>query len=95
MAGYIIAEVNVTDPVRYEEYRKQVLATVEAYGGAFRVRGGRSVGLEGAPPAGRLVVLEFPSYEQAKAWYESPEYAGPKALRQATSDGRVLLVEGV
>ncbi|MCC6419222.1 MAG: DUF1330 domain-containing protein [Gemmataceae bacterium] len=95
MAGYIIAEVNVTDPVRYEEYRKQVLATVEAYGGAFRVRGGRSEGLEGTPPAGRLVVLEFPTYEQAKAWYESPEYAGPKALRQATSDGRVLLVEGV
>ena len=95
MAGYIIAEVNVTDPVRYEEYRRQVLATVEAYGGAFRVRGGRSEGLEGAPPAGRLVVLEFPTYEQAKAWYDSPEYAGPKALRQATSDGRVLLVEGV
>jgi len=95
MAAYIIAEVNVTDPVRYEEYRRQVLATVQAYGGTFRVRGGRSEGLEGAPPAGRLVVLEFPTYEQAKAWYDSLEYAGPKALRQATSDGRVLLVEGV
>lgn len=95
MAGYIIAEVNVTDPVRYEEYRAQVLATIQAYGGAFRVRGGKAEGLEGTPPAGRLVVIEFPSYEQAKAWYHSDEYAGPKALRQATSEGRVILVEGV
>jgi uncharacterized protein (DUF1330 family) len=95
MAGYIIAEVNVTDPERYEEYRQQVLATIQAYGGAFRVRGGKSEGLEGTPPAGRMVLIEFPSFEQAKAWYYSQEYAGPKALRQDTSEGRVILVEGV
>ena len=94
MAGYIIAEVQVTDPERYEEYRRQVEGTIAAYGGKYLVRGGNAEGLEGAAPAGRLVVLEFASYEQARAWYDSPEYEGPKALRQATSTGRVIVVDG-
>jgi uncharacterized protein (DUF1330 family) len=51
--------------------------------------------LEGDAPRGRLVVLEFDSYEQARAWYDSQEYTGPKALRQETSVGRLLLVDGV
>lgn len=95
MAAYIIAEVQVTNPERYEEYRRQVGATIEAYGGRFKVRGGTSEGLEGDAPRGRLVVVEFDSYEQAKAWYDSEEYAGPKALRQETSTGRLILVDGV
>ena len=94
MAGYIIAEVQVTDPERYEEYRRQVEGTIAAYGGRYKVRGGKAEGLEGDAPRGRLVVIEFDSYEQAKAWYDSQEYAGPKALRQDTSTGRVILVDG-
>jgi uncharacterized protein (DUF1330 family) len=94
MAGYIIAEVQVTDPERYEEYRRQVEGTIAAYGGKYLVRGGNAEALEGDQPRGRLVVLEFSSFEQAKAWYDSSEYAGPKALRQATSTGRVILVDG-
>jgi uncharacterized protein (DUF1330 family) len=94
MAGYIIAEVQVTDPERYEEYRRQVEGTIAAYGGTYLVRGGKSEALEGAAPAGRHVVLKFESYEQAKAWYDSSEYEGPKALRQATSTGRLILVDG-
>jgi uncharacterized protein (DUF1330 family) len=94
MAGYIIAEVQVTDPERYEEYRRQVEGTIAAYGGRYKVRGGKAEALEGDSPRGRLVVLEFESFERAKAWYDSEEYAGPKSLRQATSTGRVILVDG-
>jgi uncharacterized protein (DUF1330 family) len=94
MAGYIIAEVQVTDPERYEEYRRQVEGTIAAYGGKYLVRGGQSEALEGNAPRGRLVVLEFASFERARAWYDSQEYAGPKALRQQTSTGRVILVDG-
>ena len=94
VAGYIIAEVQVTDPERYEEYRRQVEGTIAAYGGRYVVRGGKAEALEGDSPRGRLVVIEFESYEQARAWYDSAEYEGPKALRQATSTGRVIVVEG-
>jgi uncharacterized protein (DUF1330 family) len=94
MAGYIIAEVQVTDPERYEEYRKQVEGTIAAYGGKYLVRGGQAEALEGDDPHGRLVVLEFASLDEARAWYDSQEYAGPKALRRATSTGRVILVDG-
>ena len=95
MPGYIIAEVQVTDSERNEEYRRQVEGTIAAYGGRYKVRGGKAKALEGDAPRGRLVVIEFDSYEQAKAWYDSQEYAGPKALRHDTSTGRLILVDGV
>jgi uncharacterized protein (DUF1330 family) len=94
MAGYIIAEVQVTDPRGYEEYRRQVEGTIAAYGGRYLVRGGQAESLEGDAPRGRLVVLEFESYERAKAWYDSSEYAGPKQIRHDTSIGRVIVVDG-
>ncbi len=94
MKGYVLGEVDVKDPAAYEEYRKKVLATIEKFGGRFLVRGGRSEGLEGAAPAGRLVVLEFPSYEQAANWYRSAEYAPLIRMRQNASKGRLILVEG-
>jgi uncharacterized protein (DUF1330 family) len=94
MKGYVIGEVDVKNPPAYEEYRRQVLATIEAFGGRFLVRGGRSEGLEGAAPAGRLVVLEFPSYEQASKWYRSDAYAPLIKMRQGASIGRLILVEG-
>jgi uncharacterized protein (DUF1330 family) len=94
MKGYVIGEVDVKDPARYEEYRKQVLATIEKYGGRFLVRGGKNEGLEGAPPAGRIVLLEFPSFEQAARWYRSAEYEPLIRMRQSASNGRLILVEG-
>jgi len=95
MAAYLIAEVDVTDPIAYEEYRKLVEKTLEQYGGTYRVRGGAVTLLEGEPSPKRLVVVEFDSAEQARAWYDSEEYKRPKAIRQASSTGRLLLVEGV
>jgi uncharacterized protein (DUF1330 family) len=95
MKGYVIGEVEVKDPVAYEQYRRGVLATIEKFGGRFLVRGGKADGLEGAKPAGRLVILEFPSFEQAATWYRSTDYAPLIKMRQGASTGRLILVEGV
>jgi uncharacterized protein (DUF1330 family) len=95
MAAYVVANVRVEDAERYQEYRSRVPATVERYGGRFLVRGGRAEPLEGSYEPERVVILEFPSYEQAKAWHESEEYRPLLELRQATSTGDLILVEGV
>jgi uncharacterized protein (DUF1330 family) len=95
MPGYIIAELEITDPAGFEEYRKQVPATIQKYGGRYVVRGGTTQTLEGDWQPKRLVVLEFPSLEQARRWYDCEEYRGPKALRIKTTRSRVVLAEGV
>jgi len=96
--AYVVAEITVTDPVAYEEYRKLVLPTVLAFGGQFLVRGGTRVQCEGQDDGHhdqmRTVILEFPSLSQARAWYDSPAYSEAKALRQAASQGRLFIVEG-
>lgn len=94
MAGYVVAEVEVTDPATYEEYRKRVPAIVAQYGGKYLVRGGAVEKKEGAWEPKRLVVLEFASLEQARKWYHSPEYAPVLALRLKAARSKVLLVEG-
>jgi uncharacterized protein (DUF1330 family) len=94
MAAYVIGEIDVTDPAVYDDYRKQVLATVTKYGGRFIVRGGKVEPLEGGWAPKRIVALEFPSMEQAQKWYRSPEYAPLIKLRQKAARGKLLLVEG-
>ena len=93
--AYVIAMVEVKDPVRYEDYRRLVLPTITAFGGRFVARGGRTEVLEGDWPARRLVIVEFPSVERAKEWWSSPEYADARAIRQATSEGTLVVIEGV
>ena len=95
MPAYVIANVDVKDPVRYEDYRRLVPATIEKYGGRFIARGGRTEILEGEWRPSRLVIVEFPSVEQARAWWHSAEYAEARAIRQATSEGTLLILEGV
>ena len=94
MKAYLIAELEVTDAAKFEEYRKRVPATIEQYGGKYIVRGGKTEALEGGWSPKRMVVLEFPSLEQAQKWYRSPEYAPLITLRQKGSKGKVILVEG-
>lgn len=94
MPGYVIADVDVKDPAAYEEYRKLVPATLEPYGGRFVVRGGEVERLEGDWEPHRIVVLEFPSTDDARRWHSSEEYAHAKELRQRASVGSLLLVEG-
>ena len=95
MAGYVVGEIEVTDPAAYEEYRKQVGAVNAKYGGKFLARGGKAEALEGGWQPKRLVVLEFPSLEQAQKWYRSQDYAPLIKLRQKASKGRLVVVEGV
>ena len=95
MAAYVIGEIEVTDPASYEDYRKQVLATIQKYGGKFLVRGGRIEALEGGWAPKRVVLLEFPTMQQLEKWYRSPEYAPLIKLRQKASKGRLVAVEGV
>ena len=95
MPAYVFANIEVTDPVLYEEYRKGVPATIAQYGGRYVARGGAAEGLEGGYAPKRVVILEFPSVERAKAWWDSPEYRPLRALRQRASRGDLLLVEGL
>jgi uncharacterized protein (DUF1330 family) len=93
--GFVLANVTIHDPVRYEDYKRMVPATLVPFGGRFVVRGGHTEILEGAWQPSRLVLLEFPSVERARAWWNSAEYAEARALRQATSDGTLIILEGV
>lgn len=95
MAAYVIANVLVTDPSRYEEYKLQAQATIAAYGGRYLARGGAHKVLEGEWSPARLVILEFDSYDRAVEWYESQEYAAPKDLRQSISISSIVVVDGL
>jgi len=95
MAAYLVVEVEVHDPARYEDYKAMVPPSLEAYGGRFLVRGGKVETLEGDWAPQRFVMVQFPSLEQAKAWWASEGYADAKALRQATATTQMIVVEGV
>ncbi|MGH7208136.1 MAG: DUF1330 domain-containing protein [Nitrospiraceae bacterium] len=95
MPAYLVADLDVKDTAGFEEYRKLVPATIQKYGGRYLVRGGQLEKLEGEWQPKRLVVLEFPSMEQAKRWYNSEEYRQPRALRFRTARTNLVLVEGV
>lgn len=95
MAGYIIVEIDVTDPVGYEEYKKLAGATVEKYGGKYIVRGGAAETLEGDWNPKRLVVLQFESVARAKEWLNCEEYREPRKMRHRTANSKMIVVEGV
>jgi uncharacterized protein (DUF1330 family) len=95
MPAYLIADVEVMDPAVFEEYRALVPSTVQQYGGRFLVRGGTVEVLEGERRPHRLVVLEFPSVEQARRWYDSEEYRRPKGIRFRSARTELFLAEGV
>jgi uncharacterized protein (DUF1330 family) len=94
MSALVIVDIEVTDPVRYEDYKRLASASIAAHGGRYLVRGGRSEVLDGAWTPRRLVVLEFDSFEQAKAWRESPEYAEAKKVREGCARSNMVVVEG-
>ena len=95
MAAYLIVQVAVQDPVTYERYKKLAPPSIAQYGGKYLVRGGYTQTLEGTWSPTRFVVLEFPSVERARQWWDSPEYAEAKALRQSCTETEMLLVEGL
>lgn len=94
MAAYLIADVEITDPAAFEEYRQRVPATIAAYGGRYLVRGGATAVLEGDWSPRRLIVVEFESLARAHAWYASPEYRPLIALRERSAKTRLVIAEG-
>lgn len=95
MSAYVIFDIEVTDPARYEEYKRLAPPAIAAYGGKYLARGGQADVLEGTWSPQRLVLLEFPTVEQAKAWIESPQYREARALRHATAKTHAVVVQGL
>ena len=95
MAGYVIADVEVTNPELFGEYRALVSQTVEAYGGRYLARGGDSELVEGMRAPGRTVIIEFKSVERAREWYDSPEYEPVRRMRFESANTNLIITEGV
>jgi len=95
MPAYVIAQITVRDPATYERYKELAPPSIAAYGGRYVARGGLTETLEGNWRPKRVVILEFPSLERARAWWDSPEYASAKTVRQASADAEILLLEGL
>lgn len=94
MAAYLIANITVTDPARFAQYREQVAPMIAAHGGRYLIRGGAVTVVEGAPGFDRLVVLEYPDMAALKRFYHGPDYAPLIALRESCTISHVALVEG-
>jgi uncharacterized protein (DUF1330 family) len=92
--GYVIAEVEVTDPATMQKYGEKAPETMEPFHHHFVVRGGKTQALEGEPPKG-IIVIAFDSVEKAREWYDSPAYSAIKPIRQSAAKSRVFIVEGV
>jgi uncharacterized protein (DUF1330 family) len=95
MAVYVVVDIDVTDPVGYEEYKKLAAPTVAAYGGRYLVRGGAVEVLEGDWVPNRFVILEFESVARAKEWWGCQEYAAAKEVRHRTATTHMIVAEGL
>ena len=95
MPAYVVVEIDVQDPEAYERYKTMAPPSITAYRGRYLVRGAPVDILEGDWRPPRFVVLEFPTRADARAWWDSPEYAPAKALRQASAHTEMILVDGV
>ena len=95
MPAYVIANVDILDPTPYERYKGMAPPSIAAYGGRYVARGGKVQVLEGSWQPTRLVILEFPNAAQARAWWESKEYAEAKAVRQSCARADLVIVEGL
>jgi len=95
MSAYVISEIEVRDATGIETYRTIAAKAIAQYGGRYLVRGGAANVAEGGPPPKNIVVVEFPSMEKLREWYESPEYAEALKVRQTALDRRLIFVEGV
>jgi len=94
MPAYVVVEIEVTDPVKYEKYKQLAPPSIQKYGGRYLVRGGEVQALEGKWLPTRFVILQFDSVDQAKAWWNSPEYREAKLLRQASARTAMICVPG-
>jgi uncharacterized protein (DUF1330 family) len=93
--GYVIAEVDVTDPTTMSEYGARVPDTLAPFNHHYVVRSGSIQPLEGEPPKGGIVIIAFDSTEKAREWYDSSAYAAIRPIRQKAAHSRIFIVEGL
>ena len=94
-AGYVIAQLKITNPENYKEYVEKVTPLVKKYGGEFLVRAGEFKIFDGETKFPRIIILKFPSYEKALEWYNSDLYKPLKELRQKGSEGNIIIIKGI
>jgi len=94
MTAFLVVEIQIIDPENYEMVKKLTPPTVALYGGKYLARGGKTVTLEGQWNPLRLVIMEFESMDQAKAWWNSDEYAPVKQMRQQFAITNMVLTDG-
>jgi uncharacterized protein (DUF1330 family) len=94
MAAYVIADVEVTDPVKYEDYKKLTPGAIAKHGGRFVARGGQTATLEGNWRPGRVVIIEFPTFQQARDFYTSVEYTAARRARAGAATLKMIVVDG-
>lgn len=92
--AYVLVQVEVSNAQQYGEYTKLSPGIIQKFGGRFLARGGRTATLEGPPARGRVVVVEFPSFERAQEFYNSPEYQAARKVREGAATAQFVLVEG-
>jgi uncharacterized protein (DUF1330 family) len=95
VAAYVISEVEFLDHEAAGAYRRLAADTIEKYGGRYLVRGGPSEHVEGHPSPKAIVIVEFPTMEIAKEWYNSSEYGEALKVRERALDRRLVFVQGV
>lgn len=95
MPAYFIYQAEVTDRDQYERYKPLASASITSAGGRYLVRGGAAKMLEGEPPHGRTVILEFPTMQAALDWYHGEEYTEARKLRETAAKARAYVVEGL
>ena len=94
-AGYVIAQLKVTNSENYKEYVEKVPEVIKKYGGEYLARGGENQVVEGEDNLPRIVIMKFPSYEKALEWYNSEEYKPIKQIRLDNSEGTNIIIKGV
>ena len=94
MAAYMLVDCSVTDPAKYEEYKRVAQAVIAQHGGRYLARGGETVVLEGNWQPNRVVIVEFPDLQRAQAFYDSPEYRAARQARAGAATMNMIAVAG-
>ncbi len=94
MSAYLIVDIAVNDEAAYENYRQQVPAVIDKYGGTYVVRGGAPETTEGDWTSERMVILRFADRDAARRFLDSPDYAPLYRIRAANATSRGVLVDG-
>ena len=95
MAAFLVSDVSIRDADAFQTYRTRAADSIARHGGRYLVRGGGVDPLEGTWSPRTIIIVEFPSMEQAHAWYRSPEYASALDVRDKALSRNLILVDGI